>query len=160
MQFFEQWLKLNSFTYGSPILSSVIYRLRYDFSSDLWLAVAALIFLLLNLFEVGRKIVFVGLRKNRIVTFKLALCVCWSLQIIGENMLFGSPESPRELLYSYSHMLPWLHVIYYHRRYNIQIQQLAASCCQSPLQQWCSVTLSRSHVTRHLYTKIVLSRTF
>ena len=42
----------------------------------------------------------------------------------------------------------------YHRRYNKQIQQLAESCCQSPLQQWCSVTLSRSHVTRHLYTKL------
>ena len=53
-----------------------------------------------------------------------------------------------------------VHAGIHHRRYNKQIQQLAESCCQSPLQQWCSVTLSRLHVTRHLYTKIVLSRTF
>ena len=47
-----------------------------------------------------------------------------------------------------------------HRRYNKQIWQQAESCCQASQQQWYSVTLNRSHVTSHLYTKIMLSKAF
>ena len=31
------------------------------------------------------------------------------------------------------------------RRYNKQMLQQVESCCQAPWQQWCSVTLSKSH---------------
>ena len=56
------------------------------------------------------------------------------------------PSCPQKFLANLDHTSSQLHECKY-RRYNKQIQQLAESCCQSPLQQWCSVTLSRSHVT-------------
>ena len=99
-------------------------------------------------------ILFVNTVNMKIKAHKCIEChVCRHCRYTG---VCGSYTTPYTEYYEV-----WkLYFTLYHRWYNKQTQQLAESCCQSPLQQWCSITLSRPHVTRHLYTKIVLSRTF